>query len=158
MSPNQIEKILKSYRANAARREHLQSELDEIKRGIQLEELPELHAVNAQSYEQRIAGGEKYSVVERLALSDRYKSDTIDSWRAQVADMNRELMDAERECKIVDIWLGGLTDRECIVIREHFIEGKTMREMTTAFQYPMSEQTIRRIKRAALDKIFEIAR
>lgn len=162
MDKKAVDRLLNAYRMNTARRDFLRAEIAQLEQGIMVEEMPEIHAIRAQSYDVRTAGGAQTSIVETLALSDGYASATADAWKDELKQMQREYAALEHDCRVVDLWLGALNDREKTVITEHIINGRSMREMAVFshkyFPYPLSADTVRGIKRSAMKKIYEIAR
>ena len=162
MEKKAVDKLLTSYRMNTARRDFLRAEIAQMEQGIRAEELPEMHAVRAQSYDIRTVGGKHSSVVETLALSDGYTSATADAWKDELKQMQREYAALEHDCRVVDLWLVALNDREKTVITEHLINGRSMQEMSVFshkyFPFHLSTDSIRGIKRTAMKKIYEIAR
>lgn len=166
MQPEIVDKLLTDYRTNQARFNHLY--LDAMQMALKINEEArraiEGDAIQAQQYKDTPPSGRISKPVEDLALRymDGFVPDVLKGWMAESAAMQTELRELETSIVYVDTWLGALTEKERMVITEHMLDGKSLKELeiTSArkFGYHMSADGIRGIKRKALQKIYDIAR
>lgn len=166
MLPKDVDSLLGNYRANKARREHLYIEAMDMAMQINAEARKAItgDAIHAQQYKDTPGGGRVSNPVEDLALRymDGYVPETLKGWLSESENMQRELRRLEANVAYVDAWLGALNDRERMVITDHMLDGKSLRELEITsvrrFGYHMTADGIRGIKRKALQKIYDIAR
>ena len=166
MLPKDVDSLLENYRANKARREHLYIEAMDMAMQINAEARKAIagDAIHAQQYKDTPGGGRVSNPVEDLALRymDGYVPETLKGWLSESENMQRELRRLEANVAYVDAWLGALNDRERMVITDHMLDGKSLRELEITsvrrFGYHMTADGIRGIKRKALQKIYDIAR
>lgn len=166
MNQCDVDKLLTDYRTNQARFSHLYLDAMNMALQINAETRRALasDALHAQQYKEIPPCGRVSKPVEDLALRymDGYMPDVLKRWMEESEAMQRELRTLETSIVYVDTWLGALTEKERMVITEHMLDGKSLRELeiTSAkkFGYHMSADGIRGIKRKALQKIYDIAR
>lgn len=166
MQPNEVDELLENYRTNQARFNHLY--LDAMKMAIRINEEARRaiadDAMHAQQYKEMPPCGRVSKPVEDLALKymDGFVPDVLKGWMNESEAMQTELRELETNIVYVDTWLGALNDKERMVITEHMLDGRSLKELeiTSArkFGYHMSADGIRVIKRKALQKIYDIAR
>lgn len=166
MQPNDVDRLLTDYRTNQARFNHLY--LDAMQMTLQINEEARkalaADAIHAQQYKDMPSGGRVSKPVEDLALRymDGHLPDVLRGWMRESEELQKELRELETSIVYVDTWLGALTDKERLVITEHMIDGHSLKELALTssrmFDYPMSADGIRCIKRKALQKIYDIAR
>lgn len=161
MSPNAIRDALRSYRANQARLSFLEGEAEELRRGISLENRPEVHAIHAQRYSGipvRTPGG---SITEKTALraADGVENADAKRWRKELGSAEAEIQRLRCEMRMVDTWLSGLTEKERRVITAHELDDQSWLEMSLSdlLGCPMSESGLKKIGRKAIEKICMIA-
>lgn len=112
-------------------------------------------------------GGTAHSVVEDTAIryADGYESPLILELKAERADICREMDGIQRAIDRVDGWLGegneAMTDREKLVIRLHSVDHISWRELSLRsgklLGAKLSESGLRRIGKAAMWKLYQIA-
>lgn len=164
MKPDEVMSILTAYRANQKRLVFLQEQAEEMRRGIALENLPEMHAVRTQKYTGLPARSANSSIVEDVALHAVDGGETADSvrWRQELAQIEAEIYRAQRNIRYVDIWLSGLSDKQRAVVTAHTINKKTWPYICvnseTLIGVWMSESGLRNVHRAAISTILNIAR
>ena len=166
MKSEDVDKLLLEYRTNQARFNHLYLEAMEMALKINAETRRAIanDAVHAQQYKDTPPGGRVSKPVEDLAIRymDGHIPDVLKGWMAESEAMQTELRQIETNIVYVDTWLGALTDKERLVITEHMLNGRTLKEMeivsTRMFGYHMTAEGIRVVKRTALQKIYNIAR
>ena len=166
MDQDNVDKLLTEYRTNQARYNHLYLDAMNMVLQINAEARRAIanDAIHAQQYKDMPGGGRVSKPVEDLALRymDGHIPDVLKGWMAESEAMQQEPMVLEFSIVCVDNWLGALTEKERMVITDHMLDGRSLREMeiTSAkrFGYHMSADGIRGIKRKALSKIYDIAR
>lgn len=164
MTLDEVRKALRSYHTASARVAFLKEEAEELRRGIELEKRPELHAIHAQSYTGAPTTKSRSSITERTALraADGYRYEDVQRWEAELRQIEAEIRSLERYPRYVDIWLSALTDKERAVITAHEIELQSWEEMAShsakllGVYYSVSG--LRKIGRTAMMKITDIAR
>ena len=166
MTQNDVDKLLLNYRTYQARYSHLYLEAMNMALQINAETRRALaaDAMHAQQYKDTPASGRISKPVEDLALRymDGYMPEALKAWLDESEAMQRELRELETNMAYVDTWLNALTDKERLIITEHMLNGRTLKEMeivsTRLLGYHMTADGIRGVKRKALHKIYDIAR
>lgn len=166
MDRTEIESLLKNYRVNKARYETLILTAQRMQRMIAAEQQNALaaNALHAQSYSGMPHSNRVGRPVEDLVIRfmDGFVPEQLADWMAEDTAAQRELMDLATDLRLVDTWLAALNERERTVIEECMINDRPLKELSLKshrmFDYPLSVDTIRGIKRAAMNKICDIAR
>lgn len=166
MKPEDVDKLLKDYRTNQARFNHLYLDAMNMTMQINAEARRAItsDAMHAQQYKDMPSCGRVSKPVEDLAIRymDGYVPDVLKGWMAESEEMQRELRKLETSIVYVDTWLGALTDKERMVVTDHELDDISYREISYAstrkFGYHMSADGIRKINHKALQKIYDIAR
>lgn len=166
MLPKEVDSLLENYRANKARYDHLYIEAMDMAMQINAETRKALaaDAIHAQQYKDTPGGGRVSNPVEDLALRymDGHVPDVLKGWLAESEEKQRELRRLGADIAYVDAWLRALTEKERMVISDHMLDGKSLKELEITsmrrFGYHMTADGIRGIKRKALQKIYDIAR
>ena len=166
MQKDDVEKLLREYRAKKARYTTLTLTADRMQRLLEAEAQNALanDALHAQQYNGMPHGkGKANKPVEDLVLRyvDGYKPENQRNWEDEVRQMMREMVELNTDIQLVDAWLDALNDRERTVVTETLINERTMQSLALAshrlFEHPLTVDSIRGIKRNALKKICEIA-
>ena len=161
MNRETIERMLRAYRGNEARRRAIEAQIQDIEREIEQTRGEAASALILHT--QRLDGMPKgnrvgdptASVGGRLAdgwepEECRFMREKIQRLRAQIAPM-------ETANRYVDIWLEGLRSRERWAVMHHLIEGESWAESEGSYQAEfgeyLSKYSIRRSLQAALEKI-----
>lgn len=162
MTKKDVEHTLDNYKENKARLEFLQMEAEELRRGISIENRPEVHAIGAQTYDHIHTKVKKDSIVETLGLRslDGETYADADRWQRELDALEREIRTKERAVRYVDIWLSALDDSEKIAVEWHYIDHKTWERVSLATDrllgYYIGAEGMRRIGREAIRKICSI--
>ena len=166
MRQDDVDKLLTDYRTNQARFNHLYIDAMNMALQINAETRRAIacDAMHAQQYREMPPCGKVSKPVEDLVIRymDGHLPVTLKGWMKESEDMQRELRQLETNIVYVDTWLDGLTEKERMVITEHMLDGRTLKELelnsVKLFGYHMTADGIRGIKRKALQKIYDIAR
>lgn len=166
MTQDVVNEYLRSYKANCARLEHLRIEAANMERNVEREKNEALagEAIKAQQYSGMPHSGRISKPVEDLVIrfTDGRMPISLADWVGEKDALMSEICEVAKRIALVDEWLLGLTEREQIVIREHVINGMPMADMAYCsrkfFAHHISAETIRRIKKSALEKIYAIAK
>ena len=162
MTKKEVEATLESHKENKARLEFLRMEAEELRRGVYIENRPEVHAIGAQTYDHTHIKGKKDSIVETLGLRslDGETYADADRWQRELDALEREIRTKERAVRYVDIWLSALDDSEKIAVEWHYIDHKTWERVSLATDrllgYYIGADGMRRIGREAIRKICSI--
>lgn len=165
MTLDEIRQTFRSYHTASARIAFLQDEAEELRRGIELENRPELHAIHAQSYNAP-PSGQPFggSVTERVVLfsADGKQDQNAVRWSRELQQIETEIRHLQRVPRLVEIWLSGLNEKERTVITAHEIDRESWEEMAThstkllGMYYSVSG--LRKIGKTAMQKVANIAR
>ena len=166
MEKHDVDKLLTDYRTNQARVNHLYLDAMKMVKKINAETRRAIaeDAIHAQQYKGMPPAGRVSKPVEDLVMRyvDGHLPDLLKGWMKESEELQTELRQLETSIVYVDTWLGALTEKERMVITEHMVDGKTLKELeiTSArmFGYHMSADGIRGIKRKAMTKIYDIAK
>lgn len=162
MTLDEVREALRSYQTTKARVAFLQEQAEELRRGIELENRPELHVITAQQYTGMPIGTARDSITERIGIyaADGYQSPDAARWEKELRSIEAEIRQTESNARCVDIWLSALTEKERSVITAREIEQQTWEEMSNheilGNYYSISG--MRNIHKAAMQKIQNIAR
>lgn len=165
MTLDEIRKAFRCYHTAGARIAFLTEQAEELRRGIEREMLPDLHAVRTQSYDGvPVAATPSSSITERTALRavDGYKSPVVVCWQQELHQIETEIRTLQKYPRYVDIWLSALNEKERVVVTAHEIELKSWTEIELQSSKLLgnhySESGLRRICRTAMTKICDIAK
>lgn len=164
MEPEEVRALLRAYRENKSRVAYLETEAEEIRRGVVIENRPETQAIHAQKYDLKPRSSSHSSPTEKLAIwsVDGGKTTLADHWEKEAKQIETELWNVRRDVARVDAWLLGLTDKERAVITAHELDGlpwyKVSFQSESLLGTYMTDGGLRKIGRTAMDKICRIAR
>ena len=120
MKPQEIDRLLATYRKNRARAEHLAIEISRMEAELgNQEKTAILHdALRAQTYGTVRKSSSAKKPVEDLVLQylDGYKPPLIHQWREELESMKKEQQERKQAMRYVEVWIGALTGREQKVV------------------------------------------
>ncbi len=167
MLPERAEKMLIEYRRNVGRCASLEVAISELRdkivqrKAAMISELAGPGSQRLDGMPQNPTPGNPTERAALLAASGYIPED--------VALMEREVEEKEAEAgrlrisvRFVEAWLNGLTSRERWIIESQLIDGATYRELNFLYRKQFGEEcskdSLRRLKREAMKKIYEMAR
>lgn len=168
MLPEHAEEMLRNYRPYTARCGHLETVISELK--------SEITVMQADARNDLLNGGGKQqdgmphgttvgNPTERIALMlvSGFVTDDITATRKQIDELEKELRTKRITVTLVEAWLPGLTAKERWMIEKSYFDGLTYREINqryreTFFGEACSKDSLRRIKKDALSKIYSTAK
>lgn len=167
MLPEQSEKMLREYKMCVGRYKYLCSAIAEAEK--------DLAYWRARLAEDLVSGG--VSVLDgmphgtdvgnptecvALKLAMGYVPQHITEAETRLSELREEKRQKEMVVVFVDAWLDGLTEKERWIVEQIYFEGSTYndtaRAYTERYSTPISRDGIRRLKKAAADRIAEMAR
>lgn len=165
MQPEQVLSMLRSYRGCAARITHIRCEIQMEK--ARLKWLEETAVEDMQHVTASLTGmprsgriGDQSANIA-VKLADGYETDEVKQTRRRILDLEANARILELTSAFVEAWLSGLTQKERFVIERRTIDGMTWEcvaeDYEKEFGVHYSKDTVRRINRAALEKIYRIA-
>ena len=164
MNTDQVDSMLRSYKACKARRGHLQNEVAFAERRLAYlkENAMYMEALGAQQYDGMPHGSGISNPVENLIIKydDGYTPKYIKQMHQDLAPMRRELFEIKMVISFVDSWMLALTEREAFVIHQHVIEGRYWKDVLDEYEEKwgiFSKEGLRKMKKKALYKIYEAA-
>ncbi len=104
------------------------------------------------------------SPVEKLAIkvADGYINSDIIELKYEYKELTYELEKGKQIINYVEAWLGGLSNKEKLIVELFYFEKLTWREIQLHFEKNnreyMSKSTLRRIKNDAINKILSICK
>ncbi len=167
MLPERAEEMLKNYRTYTGRCGHLETVIAELK--------SEITVMQADARSDLLNGGGKQpdgmphgttvgNPTERIALMlvSGFVTDDIIAARKQIEELEQELRTKRITVTLVEAWLTGLTAKERWMIEKSYFDGLTYREINQRYRETFgdacSKDSLRRIKKDALAKIFGMAK
>lgn len=164
MTPEQVDKMLADYNRCRSRATHIQNQLAIMERQLEMEKARAMEedALHAQSYDPTPQGNGPGNPTESLVLRylSGYMPKYIKDLQEDADKVRDELYEAEMVIKFVDGWMIGLTEREKFVILHHVISSETWVEVLDQYEAkfgPFGKEGLRKIKKRALNKIYEAA-
>lgn len=165
MRPEQVDAMLKSYRACAARCAYIDAIIP-VKHQ-QIERLRENIIADSVHITQTITdmprGGGISDPTATLAVkvAGGYETPELLAARNEVKVLEAERAEKSLTVVLVPAWLEALNDRQRFVVRRHVIDGAYWRDVLKDFQGEFGEayslQGLKRIQAKALEKIYEVA-
>lgn len=165
MTPEQVDMMLRDYKRCAARRAHLNIEIEEMQQDM----LRELEiAIGDEAIRPRLLsntphGTETGNPVEDLVLKyfDGFTPPIIQGMKDELTAMLHESALCSSCVRYVDGWMSALLERERDVINMQVIEGMYWNEilvkLSQRYGNVFSKGGLRKIKDRALSKIYAIA-
>ena len=164
MNTDQVDAMLRSYKAYKARKGHLQNEvafaerrLAYLKQNAMYEE-----ALGAQQYDGMPHGSGISNPVENLIIKydEGYTPKYIKDMHRDIEPLRRELFEIDLVISFVDSWMLALTEREAFIVQQHIIEGRFWKDVLDEYEAKwglFSKEGLRKMKKKALCKIYEAA-
>ena len=165
MTQEQVDIMMRDYKTNKARCEHLRIQLLELETNIraEIEKAIAEDSIHAQQYSDLPHATDITRPVEELVMKylGGYTPPLIQSMREEHKTLTQEHECCASCVGYVDGWMIALGEREQKVIRLQVLEGLFWRDIlvTISKQYGniFSQSGLRKIKRNALKKIYTIA-
>lgn len=164
MNSDQVDKMLKAYKECQARAKHLENMVAIAERQLPYLEQNAMYleALGAQQYDGMPHGNGVNSPVENLIIKfdDGYTPKYIKDLKQDYRQAHRELFEVRMVISFVDSWLVALTERERYVVQRHVIDAATWKEVLDEYEAKYgiySKEGLRKLKKKALNKIYEAA-
>ena len=166
MKPERAEEMLKEYKGCVGRCGYLKKAIAEAEEDIGAWErslasdLVNSGGVNMDGMPHGTAVGKP---TERMALTlaAGYIPEDLEEAKERLKEMIQELREKEMIVVFVEAWLSGLTEREKWLIEQVYFEQQTYAYIISALRSKhginTSKDGVRRMKKTALDKIYEMA-
>lgn len=165
MNQEQVEAMIRGYRANVGRCAHLDAEIRELEQlvrralasmienevlpGIGLDGMPHSHDISRQ--------------VEEIAVryADGYVPQEIREMLRRLDALKRDRGLYAGQLAYVEAWMKGLNDRQRLVLERQMIDGESWRKVAEiyrdTFGDSVSKDTLKRIREKAVASITAIA-
>lgn len=167
MLPERAEEMLKNYKFCLARCEHLKAVIDALKKDIEAAETEAQEAFmagkSASDLDGMPHGTAPGNPTERIALMllSGYITDDVAQMREELARLEQEYGQKSVVVTLVEAWLKGLSSKERWMIERQTFDGMTYKEINAAYRQEYGEtcskDLLRRLKKSALEKIYQIA-
>lgn len=165
MTAERVDELLRGYRVNAARVEHLTREIAMLERDIARAErglAEDLAAVRPQQITDMPHGTAISNPTEKLALMlvGGWEPEDLKHMRARLAAMVNARERAQAEAAFVDVWLKALPERERFVVTAQTIDRLPWDDVREAYQGRFGEaskDTLKRLRARGMEIIYEIA-
>ncbi len=166
MRPERAEEMLHEYKGCVGRCGYLKKAISEAEEDIQAWErsvasdLVNSGGVNMDGMPHGTAVGKP---TERMALilAAGYVPEDLREAKKRLTEMLQELREKEMVVVFVEAWLNGLTEREKWLIEQLYFEQQTYAYIISTLRSKhgvnTSKDGVRRMKKAALEKIFRMA-
>lgn len=167
MLPQHVDEMLREYRTCIGRYSYLDVLIEELR---DLEKLSEIdnrsEIINGKSnaMDGMPHGSTLSNPTERagIALATGYVSKELAELRSEISILEAERSQNYKVVLFVDAWLKGLNRKERWIIERFFFDGMTYREINglyrELYEEPCSKDSLRRLKNAAMSKIYDMAR
>lgn len=166
MRPEQVDEMLKEYRTAKGRTAHLDVEIARLQGELQ-------RTVEADRYEAADITGQHYSTMPHgsdignpteqkgMRLASLPASPEAKNIKQRIHELGLTQERHRIVVMFVEAWLQGLTEKERWIIEKQTIDCMSWREVThrfsSEFGYPAKPDTLKRIKRTAMEKIYAMA-
>lgn len=167
MLPERAERMLRDYKNNVGRCGFLKKAIKEAETDIEhwknrlAEDLVGSGGMNLDGMPHGTTVG---NPTERMALmlATGYEPEDLKDAEKRLEDLRRELREVEMEVVFVEAWLEGLSTKEHWLVEQIYFEGCTYNETARAyadkFGIQVSRDGVRRMKKAAVEKVAGMAR
>lgn len=166
MTREKIDEMLKNYRFEVGRCGHLETEISQLQSAIQhsmaiLAE--EISAVKPQQLSDMPHGTAIGNPTENMAvmLASGWVPDYVKEMQNNLAELKAEYNSRYLSVLFVSSWLKGLSERERWIVERQIIDGEYWKDIIVKYKAAFAEDTskdsLKRLKRRALDKIYLIA-
>lgn len=167
MLPERAEETLKNYKFCLARCEHLKAVIDALRKDIEMAEKEAQEALmagkSASDLDGMPHGTAPGKPTERIALMllSGYITDDVAQMREELARLEQEYGQKRVVVILVEAWLKGISSKERWMIERQTFDGMTYKEINAAYRQEYGEtcskDLLRRLKKSALEKIYQIA-
>lgn len=164
MRCEQVDLMLTKYNQCRSRIAHIKNQLAILERQLEDEKAHAMEndAIHAQSYDPSPHGNLPGNPTESLVLRylSGYEPKYIKDLQEDAEKAKDELFEAQMVVSFVDGWLICLTERERFVIEHHVIATEPWTEVLDRYEEkfgPFGKEGLRKIKKRAMNKIYEAA-
>ena len=172
MTQEQVNTLLREYRALVGRCGHIDAEIQRLRRAIcaaRAQFAADLAAPSVSRLDGMPPGGQPGSPTERagLELADGRAFENSDAglevrhMEAEIARLEAEREERQLRVRYVESWLNGLPDRERWVIERHLIDGEIwhdiIQQFNARFSDDISRDRLKRLQTRALERIYAMA-
>lgn len=164
MERDELLERLRSYKRDAARREHLTCEIQDMAIRINRAAVAETVLGSGGGNDGMPKGGKISKPAERAALliADGVVPERVLEWQGELETMQAELGTLERRVRMIDRAMSALNEMERVVVEMHEMEGVSWAELEARsrrlFGVDVSRNTLRNRRRDALDMMLEVLR
>lgn len=166
MRREKVDEMLKAYRFEVGRCGHLETQIMQLKREIDLckKYIPEeLASIQPQQLTGMPHGTTVSSPTERsgILLASGWQPEYISAMEAELKSLEEEYSERQFTVLFVSSWLQGLTDRERWIVEHQVIDGEYWKDVAAAYRSVYSDEcskdSLKRLKQRAMDKIYCMA-
>ncbi len=166
MKPEKAEDMLRRYKECVGRCGYLRKAIEETRTDIEMWKhnmAAELAGCSGGGMDGMPHGSGVGKPTERMAmmLAAGYEPEDLKDAEKRLGEMINELREKEIVVVFVDAWISGLTEREKWLIQQLYFEQQTyayvISALRTSHGISTSKDGVRRMKKAALEKIFAMA-
>lgn len=166
MTHEKVDELLKAYRFEVGRCGHLETEIAQLQKAIasSQENLAEdASAVRPQQISDMPHGTTVGRPTERIAimLASGWIPDYLKDMQQELAELQKEYDSRYFTVLFVSSWLNGLAERERWIVEHQVIDGEYWKDVVRKYRDTFCEETskdsLKRLKKKALDKIYQMA-
>ena len=165
MLPERVDYMIVHYNEHAARCAHLDCAIKEAERLLKMLNDSAVEDTNhiTQTFSDMPHGSGVTDPTGRLGImfADGYKPEHIRELEKNLAEMRHELSQKAITVIFVNAWILALDQKERFVMENKVIGGLSWRQLTLSFKQRFGDQYsvegMKRLKRAAMEKIYRIA-
>lgn len=167
MLPEQVDEMLKGYRAAKGRSAHIDVEIDRLRDKLNRtveEDRRELADITGQRYSSMPHGSECGNPTEEKGIRLLGMKTSPEAQRIiqEIEELEKLRQRQRITVLFVEAWMKGLTDKEQWLIEKQTIDGVSWKEVswhyTSAFGHNATTDSLKRMRRAAMEKIYAMAR
>ena len=169
MQPEQVNEMLKNYKAYVGRCAHLEIEIKYAEQHFEKirDIIIEASAYHVQDYSTMDMpkgtgiGNPTEQLALKIASGSNGMSEIMQEDRERIKALKKEYAEKMMVVRFVEAWLSGLTDKERWLLTEQVIEGKYWHEILRRYEMDfidsITKDSLKRIKRKAMQKIYDMA-
>lgn len=164
MTPETVDKMLAEYNRCVARHDHILAELDMAKRQIEESMRTAMtdEALTGIQYDGMPHGSGVSNPTESIVVKylSGYVPRYIKEMQIDAEKLRDELEEANTVILYVGAWMKALNERESFVVKAHVMDHRFWADILIEYQSRwgvFSKEGLRRLKKRALDKIYDIA-
>ena len=166
MLPSSVDNMLSEYKAVLGRCNSLSVSIKKLKREIEIQKAQAVLNLSGggQQMDGMPHGNALSQPTERVGimLATGYEYPGVTELRKLLVESEAEYLDKQMTLLFVEGWLDGLTARERWIIEQQIFEGATYRQLNTMYREKFGEEcskdSLRRLRKTALEKIYEMAK